>query len=649
MSKDDEFLAEARKRALRAYEAWETNFDEMDEDIEFLAGEQWPEEIKADREKTGRPCLTFNKLPQILDQVVGDQRKSIPAITVTPAQSNSKAQGVKIMNFAGTKSYSLSEAYEGIIRNIEYQSRAEQAYDTSFEHAAGWGLGYFRILTDYVDDESFDQDFIIKRVRNYKSVLLDPDFEEADGSDAQYGFIITKHTKADFERKYPKADTQGFKLLDGDQAPMWADGEYIYIAEYYYAEPDNYTLVALEDGQVMKEEDYLKIANTLAAKPVNSRPVKGQKISWCKMSGIEVLERKDTVFQWIPIIPVLGKELVIDGTPIYRGVIRHAKDPQRMYNYSRTADIERTALIPKAPYIGAAEQIDPYKSEWENANSTNVAVLRYKHVPGLPPPQRTPPVQTNPGEMNQSLQASEDIKATTGIYDASLGAKSNETSGKAINARKEEGDTGSFPYLDNLARSISHAGRIIVNGIPKLYDTERLLRIRFPDGKDDLIQINTVAPDGTRVNDLGVGKFDVIAKSGPGYSTQRAEAVDAMVQLIQANPDLWNVIGDLIAKNMDWPGAQEFEKRLRMRLPPEFLTEEERAELPPKEPDPAAIAAQKEAEANIKAAEAKAMEAQAKVMEVIERVNNLQEQIREQVAQAVAETILQLAQQGRQP
>lgn len=665
MENAENFLEIARKRAKRAHDAWSVNYDRMDEDIEFLDGDQWPDDVKQNRKDECRPYLTFNKLPSIVDQIVGDQRQMRPAINVFPAQGDIQMANQEVQNFTGTKDYKLSEIYEGIIRNIEYSSNADMAYDTAFEHCAGWGLGYFRILTDYLDESSFDQDFIIRRIRNYKSVLLDPDFQEPDGSDIEWGFIFSKIHKDEFERRYPGKQAVSVQSTDQDQYEIWVDGDYVMLAEYYYLKDHTYTLYQMSDGMVLNAEEVGPILDELAVAGVtivNERQVKGKKCCWAKISGADVLEEeKDTVFRWIPIIPVLGKELVVDGTPIYRGAIRHAKDAQRMYNYSRTADIERTALVPKVPYVIADKQIDSYENDWENANTSNKSYLKYKHVSGLPAPMRQPPVSTNPGEAHQSMQASDDIKATTGMFDPSMGATSGATSGKQELVLQQKGDRGSFAFSDNMVRSIRHAGRILINAIPKLYDTNRLIRLRFPDDAEDFVEINKTIIDQQTgqpfiVNDMSVGKFDLVVKPGPSYSTQRHEALDSMTQVLQAAPQLWSVIGDLIAKNMDWPGADEFAERLKKMVPPEILDEDEQAPPePPPPPTPADQAAMAKADADLATADAKKakadadkLAAEAKMMEVIDKVNNMEESMKDMVADLIAQTIMEMG-AGQQP
>ncbi|MCF6327583.1 MAG: hypothetical protein L3J21_09875 [Devosiaceae bacterium] len=586
-----DFLQTARRRAKYALEAWDVNYRDMDEDIDFLhGGEQWPQSVRDER--GDRPCLTFNKLPAIVDQIVGDQRQMRPSVAVFPAQGDVQGGNNKVQNIAGTNDYSLAEVYEGIIRNIEYSSNADIAYDTAFEQCAGHGLGFIQIVTEWTPG-SFDQEIKIKRVRNYKSVIIDPDCQEPDGSDIEWGFLFSKIHKDDFETKYP-GKKQGSIDVGSDTYEMWADADFVFIADYYYLKDHVFEICQLSDGRVIDQDKFEPIADELAERGitcVRTRKADGKKCMWAKISADEILEERETIFDWIPIVPVFGKELVVDGTPRYRGAIRHSKDAQRMYNYSRSADIERTALTPKVPYILDARQIEGYEVTWGQANLKNYSYLQYNHIDGIPKPQREPPVMGNPGEVQQSMQASDDIKATSNMFDSSMGQRSGATSGKQEIALQRKGNLGSFAFSDNMVRSIRQVGRILISAIPKLYDTERQIRLRFPDDSEDFVALNqTVLDEETGktivINDLSVGKFDLIVKAGPSYSTQREEAAAVMGEMLNANPDLWQVIGDLVAKNMDWPGADEFAKRLKKMIPPEILDEqpEEGAEEAPPPP-----------------------------------------------------------------
>lgn len=659
-----DIVKEANKRARKAKSFWDENYRRMDEDIEFLHGEeQWPERIKREREDEGRPALTFNMLPTYVDQVTGDQRQTTPAIDIAPVNSDTKE--TKVFNYAGTKDYSLAETYQAIIRNIEYTSNADQAYDTGFEHCAGWGLGWIRLLSDYIDDESFDQDFKIKRVKNYKSVLVSP-FDEPDGSDIQWGIIFTRISREEFESRWPGKEFVQPNELDADEIDLWIDKDYGKIGEYYCFKDDPYELIQLSDGTVTR--DVGPILDELAAKGitvVNRRKVKGKKVVWYKISGKDVLEGPtDTPFSHIPLIPVVGKELVVDGRTIFRGVIRHAKDAQRMYNYARTAEIETVALQPKVPYIASDKQVAGYEGMWKNANRQNLGVLIYKSGTGDPSPQRQPTPMLSQGNVNLSLQAKDDIKGTTNMHDASMGAEGNEQSGKAILARQREGDTGNYSFIDNLSRSIGHLARILVKAIPRVYDTQRLVRLRFPDGTDDLIEINrTEFDEETRqevtINDLSVGKFDVICKTGPSYNTQREEAAEGITAFIQAlgntDPITAKALTYLAVKNMDWADSDKVMEVIKKGLPPEIFGDEEQEPAPPTPQEQIEMAKveaemsqaeadKAKAEADMEKANADMAKAQATMMEVAEKMENLDESIKDAVAGAFAQLITEMNQ-----
>lgn len=667
-----DFLATARKRASKAMDAWSTNFDLMDVDADFIAGgdRQWPEQVRRDRDATNRPYLTFNKLPSIVDQIVGDQRQMRPAITVFPAQGNVSSANQKVKSLAGTNDYSLAEVYQGIIKNIEYCSQADIAYDTAFEHCVSWGLGWFRICTDYEDDDSFDQEFEIKRVRNYKAVLADPDFEDPDGSDMEWCLIFSKMTKESFEAKYPGKEAVSVNDYDDDAFELWADGEYVFVAEYYYIKEVEKTIYQMSNGAVY-DSDVEPVLDELAASGitvVKSRKVKSDQCYWAKISGKDILEEEQpTVFEHIPVIPVMGKELVVEGTPVYRGAVRHALDAQRMYNYSRTADIERTALIPKVPYVISDKQIRGFENDWAQANSSNKPFLVYKESGGAPPPMRQPPVSTNPGETSQSMQASDDIKATTGMFDPSLGNYSQATSGRQELILQSKGDRGNFAFSDNLVRSIRHAGRILIKAIPKVYDTNRIIRLRFPDESEDFVEINkTIYDEQTgeeiKVHDLGAGEFDLIVKPGPSYATQRMQAADTITQFIQAlggtNPSAAAALTMLAAKNMDWPESDEVVKIIKKTLPPGLIDPDpNEPPPPPTQPDPYAVldAQTKQAkaqgdmataQARIKEAEAREKEAEAKTLEILDRLQNLEQNQRQIVTEAVTQIMNDLLMGG---
>jgi hypothetical protein len=589
-----DILATARARLDMAVSALaESREDEID-DLRFYAGSpdnhwQWPADVLATRGAVqgqtinARPCLTINKLPQHVRQVTNDQRQNRPGAKVIPVDDNADVE--------------VADIFNGMIRHIEYISDADVAYDTACENQVSYGEGYLRLLTEYCEDNTFDQDIKIGRVRNSFSVYMDPTIQDPTGADAKYCFVTEDVTKAEFERMYPDASpiTTLQSLGVGDQSiSNWLNEDTIRIADYYYIDFDPATLNLYPGNATAFEgtpED--KQLRAIYGKPKKSRQSDRQKVKYCKINGYEILEEREWAGKYIPVIRIVGNEFEVDGRLYVSGLVRNAKDAQRMYNYWVSQEAEMLALAPKAPFIGYGGQFEGYEQQWKTANTQNWPYLEVNpdvtdgQGAVLPLPARAQPPMASSGLLQAKAGASEDIKSTTGQYNASLGMGSNERSGRAILARQREGDVGTYHYGDNLARGVRHVARQLVDLIPKIYDTQRIARIIGEDGETKMVKIN---PDQEQpVNKIvdergivmekiynpGVGKYDVVAITGPGYATKRQEALEAMAQLLQGNPQLWAVAGDLFVKNMDWPGAQEMSKRFAKTIDPKFMSDGE--------------------------------------------------------------------------
>lgn len=570
----DEILRVARERFVLSEEAFSDIRSIALEDLEFRAGEQWPEGVKNERNLDGRPCLTINRIPQFIRQITNDQRQNRPAIRVSPVDDKADIETAKIL--------------QGMIRHIEYNSSADTAYDTAFEGAVTKGFGFFRIITDYVDAKSFDQEILIKKIQNSFSVYPDPFSKESDGSDMNWCLVVEDVNKDDFNSMYSESklsqmqDWQGI----GDQSEGWVSGKSCRIAEYFYKDYKETTIVLLSNGQVIEKSEAKNLPPDITI--MNERKASIPTVKWLKINGIEILEETEWMGQWIPIIPVYGDELNVNGKKILEGVIRHAKDSQRMYNYWASTETEAIALAPKAPYLVAEGQIKGFENQWREANRKNQAFLTYKPVSSggttIGAPQRNtyePPVQA---VSNARMLASEDLKATTGIYDAALGNRSNENSGIAIQRRNAQSQTSNFHFVDNLSRSLKHAGRILVDLIPKIYDAPRAARILGEDGEQEIIRVNEeFQKDGeNKFYDLGRGKYDVVIDVGPSFATKRQETQASMLELSQKAPQIMAVAPDLIVKNMDWQGAQEIAERLKKSIDPKFISDDKnKNQVPP--------------------------------------------------------------------
>ena len=552
-----DFLRDAREQYRQGQEA-ETETRELAyEDLEFFGGKQWPDDILSRRDAKGRPSLTINRLATFVDRIVGDQRQNRPSIKARPVDNHADPE--------------VADVIEGLIRNIESVSNADIAYDTAYEYAVICGMGFFRITTDYADEDTFEQDIRIEPIYNPFSVTFDPGAVKYDRSDAQYAFVDDVITRAEFERRFPKAQVVSFdESRSGDIQDWFISKDKVRIAEYWYKEPVKRKIYQLSNGIVKWEED-LKPGDD----PVKDRVVDTFRIYRAVISGVEILEGP---YLWpgkyIPIIPVWGRELNLNGKRVLRGLVRFAKDPQRLYNYWRSADCEMVALAPKSPYLVTPAMIEGHEKIWSRAHEENYNFLPYNpdpQLPGVLPKRELPPPLSTALQQNILISADE-IKATTGIFDASLGARRNETSGRAIIARQRESDIGTFGFLDNLTRSIEYAGRILIDLIPKIYDTARVVRVRGFDESEQFVEVNKPVIDEdvavTKVlNDLTVGKYDVVVTVGPSYNTQRMEAADSLIKFIQAIPQAGALMADLVAENMDWPGADKISRRLKKILP----------------------------------------------------------------------------------
>ncbi len=578
---DEKLIEEAYKRYNRALDTETDNRDHALEMIKFRNLEQWSPEIRNQREKDpegARPCVVVDKTNQYLRQVLNDERQNRPSIKVRPVDDQGDPE--------------VAEVFQGIVRHIEDASGADLAYDTAYEQAVDGGFGYFRIVTEYCDETSFEQDIRIKRIRNRFQVLLDPDRQEPDGSDAKWGFIVEKVQKDEFKRQYPKAQELDF-VNDGKIFANWVFKDYIIVAEYFFVEYKKETLCLWESGQVSVKGKTPKTEYP-GDKIIQERETQIPTVKWKKINAKEVLESSDWLGKHIPIVEVVGNELDIEGKRITSGLLKAAIEPQKIHNYAASSFIENVALAPRAQWVAAEGQIEGYEELYRTANRRAISVLPYKPVVAegsvpVPPPSRVQPAGISVG-WQQTLQNTEhDIQASMGMYNASLGAESNEKSGKAIMARQREGDTATFHYMDNLVRSIRFGGRILIDLIPKIYDTERIALILGEDGTTENAKLDPQQPQAVRkiedehgaikkIYNLNVGKYDVTVTTGPAYTTKRQEAVEWMTQLIQASPDLMKVGGDIMFRNMDAPGAEEWADRLKKMLPPPLQADDEEAQ-----------------------------------------------------------------------
>lgn len=543
------------------------------EDLRFSYGAQWPVEMQNQRQIETRPWFTINETDAYIRQIVNEMRQQRPRI---------KAHGVN--NSADAK---IAEIITGITRHIEELSDAANAYDTAGEFAVRMGWGYWRLRADYCTDDSFDQDVRIEPIWNPFSVSFDPYSHAPDGSDQKYCLISDMLSKDEFKRLYPNADEDSFTLRSvGDTTGEWLTKESIRIAEFFKLDQERRKLIQLSDTSTwwddeLPDPEMLEKANI---------SVKGDRISWrkkvlwYKVTAVQTLETRTLPGRYIPVVPVYGANLVVDGKVHRFGVVRMAKDPQRMLNYWQTAITELIALAPKAKWLAAEEAVENTLDEFQKANTSALPLMRYRHRSDdgaeIPAPQRLSPEPPPQGAMAAAQLAHDNLQRVLGMFDPAMRNEGN-VSGKALNAEQQQSDMSNFHFYDNLTRSIKHTGRIILSWIPAYYGKRRVLRIIGDDGKPDLVTINDTTAIGKIENDLTVGQYDVVMETGPGYNSKRQETMENMAPLLQGpNNPLMQVAGDLFFRNMDWPGAEMIADRLAAANP--LAQIDDKSDIPPR-------------------------------------------------------------------
>lgn len=578
---DGEFdprIGEAQKFLQLAADADSNNRAEAQEDLKFAAGDQWPVEIQNSRTLEARPCLTINKIDAYIKQITNQQRQQRPRIKVHGMNNESDAK--------------VAEILQGICRHIEVNSNADTAYDEAFDYAVRMGWGYWRVVTDYISEDSFDQEIYIEPIHNPFTVYFDPNSILPDGSDAEKCLITEVISKNVFRSLYPDADDEvSFtQRATGDVLAEWVMKEDIRIAEYFYTERRPATLLMLSDGtKLYKDElkdDELEMMAANGIIVVDERPSYKKVIKWCKLTAMQVLEEREWPGKYIPVIPVYGQRLFVESKRKKFGLVRMAKDPQRMYNFWQTSITESVALAPKAKWLLAEGQDEGHENEWVQANIKSTPVLRYKQtdIEGRPAPvpTRLQPEPPPAGILAASASINEDLQAVLGVFDPNQLPTGN-ISGKALMGQQQQIDLTNYHYYDNLTRSIKHTGKILLDLIPHIYDSQRVMRIIGEDGQPEMVTINEPSQTEEGVyeilNDVTVGLYDVVMDTGPGYNSKRLDAVNSMMPLMQGNEQLFQMAGDLFIRNMDFPGSDVIADRLAAMNPMAQI--DEKSKIPP--------------------------------------------------------------------
>ena len=579
-------LKRAQERFKRC-EAWESYARRLFmDDIRFANADadnkyQWPTRMWNDRQRDERPALTINKTRQHNLNIINDARMNKPGIKYRAAGNGATAESARI--------------WDGIARHIEYQSNAPAHYDYATTFQVEAGIGYLRVNTDYVDENSFDQEIYITSIADPLTVYIDPDARAPAKEDMRFAFVFEDMPKEVFDQKYPAYKKYaGMEVLVGEKG--WLDEDHVRVAEYYEAEDIDDELLMFNgpDGQPMTlmASDLRKVdpKSTIFDDPqTQKRPVARRVIHYHFIIGNHVVQEEEKIWigKTIPIIPVIGEETIIEGRLDRKGHTRALKDPQRMYNYWASAAVEYGALQSKTPWIVGVESVEGFEEYWATANRQNHAYLPYKSVGDdgkpLPPPTRIEPPVPSPVALKGMEVANVEMQMVSGQYENQLGQQGNERTGKAIAERQRQGDRATYHFIDHLAIAIRQIGKIILDLVPKVYDTNRVVMILAENNESlevkldpqlqqaHMLELNENNEVIGRVLNPAVGKYEVMSDVGPGYATRREEAFNALTLILTQNPGLTSIIGDIMFRAGDFPMAEEAAERLKRMVPPQAL------------------------------------------------------------------------------
>lgn len=601
-SKDDEIILEAKRR-FKACEEWEAQarvnfeYDYKFANADSINMYQWDSWVVGDRIANDRPCLTINKTKQHNLQIVNDGKQNKPGVNIRPV--------------GDTASFEAAQIFQEVVRHIEYISNAETVYDNASEFQVDAGIGYWRIITDYMSDRSFDQEIYIKRVKDPRSVYLDPDINEIDGSDANFGLVFSDEAKDLYEAKHPKFKDVGGSAVFGNTADGWYTNDHVRVCEYFRKnnKEDKFVWFILpetgeeiesfwselpKEGQDIFNDIKWRESNLpISEQTYRERPVVRGEIEWYKIAGNIIIDRKPWLGKYIPIVRIIGRETVIDGVMDRVGHTRALLDPQRIYNVNSSANVEYGALQTKSPITASADAVEGYEEYYRTANTTNHAWMPFNEYDEdgnkLSHPQRMAAPQASPAYVKQMEIAQNEMMMVSGQYQAQMGENENAKSGVAINARQRQGDRATYHFIDGQAIGIRYTGKILIDLIPKIYDKKRIMRIEAKDGTVINLTIDPKAQEAYKkvlpdqeasqsneqmievIFNPNVGIYTVQSDTGPSFATRRQEAFNALTQIAAANKDFMGIAGDILWKVADFPEAQLLAQRYRRIIPPNVL------------------------------------------------------------------------------
>lgn len=578
-------VAEARRRFEWCAEwesTWRTRFldDYRFENADSENGYQWPNSIRRNRQLDSRPCLTLNITKQHNLQISNEARKAKASSKILPLGNAATVEGAL--------------AYNNLIRRIESHSNAQSIYTVARDFQIGPGLGWWRLVTDWASNTSFDQEIFLRPVNDPLAVYMDPGIKQFDGSDANYAFVFDEMPKEQFDEAWPewKDRVGGMSPLGVGTSDDWITAQHVRVCEYFrrVARPD--TLISFVwEGQrhtVLRSNLPDNVAKEILEDPLTkTRPTSRLVVEWYLIAGNQIIDQTLWPGKYIPLIRCVGREFILDGIMDRVGHTRAQKDAQRMYNYNASAQVEFVALQAKTPWVAAAQAIEEYEQYWNSANIANYSVLPYNGLDDegnpIPAPQRAQPPTASPAYQAGMDTAFNQLMMVSGQWQNQMGMMGNERTGAAIGKRMQQGETATYHFQDNYEMALRFSAQQLLDLIPKVYNTRRVFMVQ---GENDVVSEMVVDPSAaqavqmarTRAGEMAslvfnpnIGEYGVDPSFGPAYGSKREETSEALTLILTQAPDLVPVLGDLLVGSMDFDKAQEAAQRLRRLVPPVAL------------------------------------------------------------------------------
>jgi hypothetical protein len=569
------------------------------EDKRFTAGEQWDPRVLEQR--AGLPCLSLNTIPQFIAQLAGDWRENKNSVKVLPAENGDKA---------------VADIRADLIRSIWTKNRGDRVLANTFEEMVQCGDGDFRIGVQYSSEDVFDQDIVLLPIADSLSVVWDRLSIDPTGRDATRCFVDDALPTKEYKRTWPDSnlDELSADVRSELDNTGWITRDTVRITEHWRMIERKRLLALFTDGTMeFIDKDNIDDLEQKHGPMTKSRLAPCRYAQMHLVNGCEILAGPyEYRLSRLPIIRMSGRTVSLGGRRVRYGLVRFMKDAVRLRNFWRSQAAEMLGYMPKAQWMATESAVEGKEDIIRQAHKSRDPLLVFNDEAVFGQNvQRVEPPQLQMALLNEAQINSQDMKDITGIHDASLGIKSNETSGRAIMARQREGDVASLTYYDNGNAAILEAGDVINQLIPQIYDGTRIVRTIGEDEATKLVKIND--PMDPESPDLSVGKYDVAMTSGASYTTRRVEAAQAMMEAIQVAPEIMQVAGDLVVKAQDWPGAEELAERLRKMVPPQFLSDKERQEMGPQAPDMQAVMQQQ-------------AQAQAQMQQTMQELDKLQKE-----------------------